>query len=213
MKWISTFVSTLLLGSSALAMDHSSRVRVPILVYHRFDPAAAGPTTITPRNFESHMSYLAENGYRVIHLRELVDFLLGNAPAPAQHSVVITADDGHRSVYTELFPLVKKANIPVTLFLYPSAISHASYALTWAQLRELCESGLFDIQSHTYWHPNFKIERRRLDPGKYQEFVTFQLTQSKRTLERMLGGGQVDLLAWPFGIYDDELIHMANQSG
>jgi peptidoglycan/xylan/chitin deacetylase (PgdA/CDA1 family) len=119
---------------------------------------------------------------------------------------------GHRSVYTEMLPLVQKATVPVTLFIYPSAISHASYALTWPELRELNASGLFDVQSHTYWHPNFKSEQRRLDPRKYQEFVAFQLTQSKLTLERMLGC-RVDLLAWPFGIYDDELIQMAAHSG
>jgi len=211
MKWMTAFVSALLLASSALAADHK-QLRVPILVYHRFDPTASGPTTITTRDFESHLNYLAENGYRVIRLRELVDFLLGHAPAPPPRSVVMTVDDGHRSVYTEMLPLVQKARIPVTLFIYPSAISHASYALTWTQLRELNASGLVDVQSHTYWHPNFKIERRRLDPRKYQEFVTFQLTQSKLTLERMLGC-RVDLLAWPFGIFDDELIQMAAHSG
>jgi Polysaccharide deacetylase len=211
MKWVTAFVSALLLAPAALAPDRKE-LRVPILVYHRFDPAASGLTTITTRDFESHLNYLAENGYRVIRLREVVDFLLGHASAPPPRSVVITVDDGHESVYTELFPIVKKARIPITLFIYPSAISHASYALTWGQLRELTASGLFDVQSHTYWHPNFKIERRRLDPRKYQEFVAFQLTQSKATLERMLGC-RVDLLAWPFGIYDDQLIQMAAHSG
>jgi peptidoglycan/xylan/chitin deacetylase (PgdA/CDA1 family) len=211
MKWTTPIVSALLLGPSALAADHK-QLRVPILVYHRFNPAASGPTTITTTNFQSHLNFLAENGYRVIRLRELVDFLLGHAPAPSPRSVVMTVDDGHRSVYSEMLPLVQKARIPVTLFIYPSAISHASYALTWPELQELTASGLFDVQSHTFWHPNFKIERRRLDPRKYQELVTFQLTQSKATLERMLGC-RVDLLAWPFGIYDDELIQMAAHSG
>jgi peptidoglycan/xylan/chitin deacetylase (PgdA/CDA1 family) len=212
MKWTTAIVSALLLASSALAVDPTARLRVPILVYHRFGPGAAGPTTITTTNFQSYLNFLAENGYRVIRLRELVDFLLGHAPAPSPRSVVMTVDDGHRSVYSEMLPLVQKARIPVTLFIYPSAISHASYALTWPELQELTASGLFDVQSHTFWHPNFKIERRRLDPRKYQELVTFQLTQSKATLERMLGC-RVDLLAWPFGIYDDELIQMAAHSG
>jgi Polysaccharide deacetylase len=50
----------------------------------------------------------------------------------------------------------------VTLFVYPSAVSNAAYALTWEQLRELQATGLVDIQSHTYWHPNFREEKRRL---------------------------------------------------
>jgi peptidoglycan/xylan/chitin deacetylase (PgdA/CDA1 family) len=44
--------------------------------------------------------------------------------------VAITVDDGHLSVYTELYPLILKHRPPVTLFIYPSAISNASYALT-----------------------------------------------------------------------------------
>ncbi len=212
MRWTTAFFCVLLAACSAIGAEHAQKVRVPILVYHRFDPAAAGSTTITPTNFESHLNYLTENGYHVIRLRELVDYLRGHAPAPAPHSIVITADDGHRSVYTEMFPLVKKFKIPVTLFIYPSAISHASYALTWDELRELKATGLFDVQSHTYWHPNFKLERRRVGPRKYEEFVTFQLTQSKATLERMLRC-RVDLLAWPFGIYDDQLMQIAAHAG
>jgi peptidoglycan/xylan/chitin deacetylase (PgdA/CDA1 family) len=119
--------------------------------------------------------------------------------------VVITVDDGHESVYTQMFPLVEQYRIPVTLFIYPSAISNASYAMTWEQLRELQGSGLFNIQSHTYWHPNFKHEKKRLTPEQYEKLVDLQLTKSKDILERQLGV-HVDMLAWPFGIYDDELI-------
>jgi peptidoglycan/xylan/chitin deacetylase (PgdA/CDA1 family) len=70
----------------------------------------------------------------VIPLRELTDYYLGKRQAPQPHSVVITVDDGHISVYRDVFPLVRKCRIPVTLFIYPSAISNAPYAMTWVQL-------------------------------------------------------------------------------
>ena len=35
---------------------------------------------------------------------------------------------------------------------------------TWAQLAEMKASGLVDIQSHTFWHPNFNVEKKRLAP-------------------------------------------------
>jgi peptidoglycan/xylan/chitin deacetylase (PgdA/CDA1 family) len=113
---------------------------------------------------------------------------------------------------TDMFPLVKDYRIPVTLFVYPSAISNAPYAMTWEQLRELQESGLFEIQSHTYWHPNFRKEKQRLSPERYEQFVRWQLTSTKERLERKLGI-HVDMLAWPFGIYDDELITYAQEAG
>ncbi len=187
-------------------------VRVPILLYHRFGPVAGDSMTVTTDNFKSDLKYLSDNGYRVIPLGDLVDYYLGRKKSLLPGSVVITVDDGHKSVYTEMLPLVKKYQIPVTLFIYPSAISNAAYAMTWSQLKELKETGLFDFQSHTYWHPNFKKDRRRLRPAEYETSVIMQLKKSRERLEKEFNG-RVNMLAWPFGIYDEDLIRMAKQTG
>jgi peptidoglycan/xylan/chitin deacetylase (PgdA/CDA1 family) len=126
--------------------------------------------------------------------------------------VVLVADDAHRSVYTDALPLIKKYRVPMTLFVYPSAVSNASYAMTWDQLRELKATGLFDFQSHTYWHPNFKKEREKLPPAEFEKLVHMQLTKSREKLEKELGQ-KVDLLAWPFGIYDPGLMDKAAAAG
>jgi peptidoglycan/xylan/chitin deacetylase (PgdA/CDA1 family) len=115
-------------------------------------------------------------------------------------------------VYTDMLPLVRKYRVPVSLFIYPSAISNAKYAMTWEQLRELKKTGLFDMQGHTYWHPNFKKDRRKLSDTEYKKFVEMQLLKSKAKLEKELGV-RIDMLAWPFGIYDDYLIKMAAEDG
>jgi peptidoglycan/xylan/chitin deacetylase (PgdA/CDA1 family) len=107
---------------------------------------------------------------------------------------------------------VRQYHIPVTLFIYPSAISNASYAMTWGQLKQLQQTGLFDLESHTYWHPNFKKDKKKLKPAEYQKDVDTQLSKSKAVLERRFGT-KVDLLAWPFGIYDDELERAAAKAG
>ncbi len=192
----------------ALAMD----VEIPILVYHRFAPRVNDSMTVRTATFETQLRTLEHSGYHVIPLRQLVDYLLAKGPAPPPRSVVITVDDGHRSVYTELFPIVLRHRIPVTLFIYPSAISNAPYALTWPQIRKLHKTGLFDVQSHTYWHPNFMREKKRLDHKTYAEFVDMQLSKSKRILESRLGG-HVTLLAWPFGLHNQELEEHARNAG
>lgn len=185
---------------------------VPILLYHRFGPVVADSMTVTTPVFESHLKYLGENGYTVIPLRQLVNYYLGHGQPPPPRSVVVTADDGHKSVYTDMFPLIKKYHIPVTLFIYPSAISNASYAMTWDQLREMRKNGLIEIESHTYWHPNFKRDKRRLGPSAYRKSVDMQLKKSKEKLEKELGT-RVDMLAWPFGIYDEDLKKEAAADG
>lgn len=125
---------------------------------------------------------------------------------------MIVADDGHKSVYTDMLPLIKKYRVPVTLFIYPSAISNAQYAMTWEQLREIKKTGLFEIQSHTYWHPNFKKEKKRLSSVEYVRFVEMQMKKSMGKLEKELDI-KVNMLAWPFGIYDDRLISKATEAG
>lgn len=185
---------------------------VPVLAYHRFGPAVVDSMTITTATFESQLQWLADHDRPVVPLRMLVDFRLGRGAAPPAGAVVLTADDGHRSVYTDMLPLVRRFHVPVTLFVYPSAISNADYALTWTQLRELRDSGLFAIQSHTWWHPNFRTEKRRLAPAEYERFVRTQLEHAREVLVREVGG-PIDLLSWPFGIYDAELIAAAARAG
>ena len=187
-------------------------IRVPILLYHRFGPLASDSMTVTTDTFKSETKYLSDNRYRVIPLGELVDYYLGKRKSLPTRSVVITVDDGHKSVYTDMLPLVRKYKIPVTVFIYPSAISNASYAMTWSQLREMKETGLFDFQSHTYWHPNFKKDKVRLRPAEYESSVIMQLKKSKEKLEKELNV-RVNMLAWPFGIYDDDLIRKAKEAG
>ena len=192
---------------SALAQASSAT----ILVYHRFGPTVADSMTVTTAVFTAQLSYLHDHGYTIVPLRDVVSFAAGHGELPLR-AVAITADDGHRTVFSDMKPLVEKYRIPVTLFIYPSAISNASYAMTWEQLAALKATGLFSIESHTYWHPNFHIEKRRLAPEAYTKFVGMQLNKSREVLERRLGG-HITMLSWPFGIYDDDLIAAARASG
>ncbi len=184
----------------------------PILVYHRFGPRVVDSMTVTDAVFESHLKYLKENGYKICPLGELLDQYLTKGVLPDSRMVALTADDGHISIYTHALPLLKKYHAPMTLFLYPSAISNASYAMTWEQLMELKATGLFDFESHTYWHPNLKKDHARMKPDEYRKSVDIQLKKSKEVLEKKFHK-KIDLLAWPFGIYDPWLEEKAAAAG
>ncbi len=190
----------------------NNAVQVPILTYHNFDPSVPGSMTEDTTRFEEQLKWIKDNGYTVIPLKQLVSYLEGKTASVPEKSVVITVDDGKESVYKYMYPIIKKYNYPVTLFIYPSAISNASYAMTWDQLRELQKSGLFDIPGHTYWHPKFKQDKKKMLPADYQKDIDTQLVKSKKVLEEKMGT-QVTLLAWPFGIYDTELEQAAQKAG
>jgi peptidoglycan/xylan/chitin deacetylase (PgdA/CDA1 family) len=211
---INLIFTSLLLGICCFSPNALAEgsINVPILAYHNFDPTAKGEMTLNTARFEEQLIWLRDNGYTVIPLQQLVDYLRGNISSLPEKSVVITADDGRKSVYTYMWPLVRKYNVPVTLFIYPTAISNAPYAMTWEQLKELQETGMFDIQGHTYWHPNFKQEKRRMSDNEYQKLVYAQFVSAKKIIDKKLGTN-INLLAWPYGIYDDYLEREAARSG
>ena len=59
----------------------SQGVSVPILLYHRFGPTVADGMTMKTSVFEEHLKYLRDNGYKVIPLRQLVDWYLKSSDA------------------------------------------------------------------------------------------------------------------------------------
>jgi peptidoglycan/xylan/chitin deacetylase (PgdA/CDA1 family) len=205
----------LLVATVALHPGAASAVEdagTPILVYHRFTRGVAGGMTVRTSVLQRQLEHLEQHGYIAVPLRTLVAYVRGEGAAPPSRAVVITVDDDHRSVYTDMLPLLQRYRLPITLFVYPSAVSRAAYAMTWEQLLELRATGLVDIQSHTYWHPNFAQEKKRLSRGDYERLVDSQLRTSRLMLEHHLGTS-VDLLSWPFGIYDGELIGRATRAG
>ena len=80
------------LASPSAAADE--RQGVPIFVYHRFDPATAGPTTVTVTAFEAQLAWLAQHDYRIVPLRTALAELNGAIAQTATTVVVITVDDG-----------------------------------------------------------------------------------------------------------------------
>jgi len=183
----------------------------PILVYHRFSQTPDSETTITRDHLLTQWTHLQNAGYRFVPLKVFEDAIDSGKPL-AKDDVIVTVDDGHESVYTVLFPIIRERRVPITLFIYPSIISRHSDALTWEQIKEMQSTGLVRIESHTYWHPDFRKEKRGLPPVAYESFVHEQLTKSKAILNRELHLS-VRSLAWPYGIVDHQLEDAAQQAG
>jgi len=190
--------------------------RVPILAFHRFAATAQDSMTVRTANFDAQLRLLQSLSCQVIPLSTWVAWRLAQTqgkdiPLPAR-AVVLTADDGHRSQFEVMAPRLRERGWPVTLFIYPSAISNAPYAMTWQQLRELASDTQVSVQSHTYWHPNLLRERERMSATAFERFAISQLQRSRDMLEQR-SGRAVSLLAWPFGLSDDGLAQLASRAG
>lgn len=214
MRQLALFLSKfliLLFITTGIAMADNA-VSVPVLVYHVLNPRVPSSMTITPERFESQIKWLKDNGYTVIPLKQLVSYLQGKSSVLPAKPIVITADDGWESDYTYMYPIARQYHVPITLFIYPGTISQGKNALTWEQLKELSKTGLFDIQDHTFTHPNFKQDKKHMSQPAYDQFVHRELVNSKKVLEDKLGT-KIDYLAWPFGIYNSYLEQQAAKAG
>ena len=200
-------------GARALESGPEVRVtRVPILVYHRFAPTVLDSMTLRTARFESHLSTIKRLGCTVVPLADWVAYRRGERGPLPPRAVVLTADDGHRSQFEVMAPLLQREGWPVTLFIYPSAISNASYAMTWEQLRQWRSDPRVSIQSHTYWHPNLVRDRQTMAADVFERHARNQLRHSQEVLNKRLEAS-VSLLAWPFGLSDPGLQQWAQESG
>ena len=200
-----------LAGGLAPQARADSAPLLPVLTYHRFSPGPSTSATIvsTPV-FANQMAWLAANHVRVAQLRE--SLAVAHGTKLAGPTVAITADDGWRSVYTDMFPILRQHGFHATLFINPPSIGHGGAYLTWPMLAEMVQSGLMDVQAHTLSHPNFNTERARHDPAAYQAYLDHEIAGSRTAITTNLGL-LADLLAWPFGLHDAQLEAAAQKAG
>jgi len=183
---------------------------IPILTYHRFAEDCTSPLCMPAKTFELQVRYLKENGYHVITAQELYSFL-GYRQGLPQKSVLITMDDGYRSVYNIAYPILKKYGYTATLFIYTSFVGVSKMAITWDQLKEMQTNG-FTIGSHTIYHSDLTKPKDAETEQEYIARVKEELHGSKKIIDKKLSQDTY-FLAYPFGYYDQQSIQIAREAG
>ena len=130
--------------------------KVPVLMYHGVsdDTWGAAELFVRPSDLEEELKYLKDNGYTPIWFSDLhrVDEI--------EKPVILTFDDGYNDNYSELFPLLQKYETKATVFVITNNLSYNPNFMTWEQAKEMADSGLVDIQSHTVTHPHLNAISR-----------------------------------------------------
>ena len=218
--------------STALHHALGSRAQpgVGILMYHRIAPrrASVGEPTwnVQPARFREQIEGIVAAGFTVLSLRDAIGMSeRGSLPARA---TVITFDDGYGNVHTHALPVLRELKVNATVFVATAYIGSAQpfpfdawgtahhsdtpaedwVPLTWAQCRELRESVLVDIGSHSHRHMDFR--------GRPERFAA-DLAESRAALERELGLRDCTF-AFPYGgrelgYASDDLIAAARAAG
>jgi peptidoglycan/xylan/chitin deacetylase (PgdA/CDA1 family) len=186
-------------------VDRASSRVVPILMYHSVsDKKDASTPTTDIEIFERQMKFLAENRFNVIGPDKAIDYMTGKERMPAK-TVLLTFDDGEYDFYENAYPVLKRYGLHATIFVITDYVGrHGS--LGWRELREMSDSGLIIVASHTKshpWLPSVSVDEEKLR----DEFAG-----SKEALEKALGKG-VDYVCYPNGGFNDLVKEAAKRYG
>lgn len=189
-------------------------VRVSVLGYHDFSETL--PETamrIRTSKFRQQMETIRQLGLTVITLEDFIAWKKGEKDIPPK-SILITLDDGWKSVYTDAFPILKEYHYPFTIYLYKTYVDGGGKALTTPMIEEMTASGA-SIGSHSVTHPypaTVKLARKK-GPEVYDAFLRKELGESKRFLEAKFPKFKVTTFAYPGGFYTEEMLPLADEFG
>jgi peptidoglycan/xylan/chitin deacetylase (PgdA/CDA1 family) len=177
-----------------------SKKEVPVLCYHNIKNISAGDGemtrlyTVTPTNFAQQMKALSDEGYHTILPHQLNDYLVHDAPLPA-NPIMITFDDTKEDQYTVAAPEMKKYGFKGVFFIMTVAINRPHY-MTKEQIKDLSDKG-HEIGAHTWDH--HMVTKYAGDDWEAQ------LTKPKKKLEEIIGK-PIKYFAYPFGLWNTAAI-------
>jgi len=99
--------------------------KIRILFYHSIDNSGSGVST-SVEIFERQMAFLKKKGYGTLSMFEYVNNQY-HENAPSQKSVIITFDDGFKSIYLHAFPILKRYGFTATIFLATNYIDDSAH--------------------------------------------------------------------------------------
>jgi peptidoglycan/xylan/chitin deacetylase (PgdA/CDA1 family) len=121
------------------------RSQVNIIMYHRVgtNKEIWSVDAIDKPNFEKQMKYLIKT-HQILSLEKLAQNLIEKKPLP-KRTAVVTFDDGYKDNYKNAYPILKKYNIPATIFLTTGHINtdklfwwdHLGYILLNTKLKQI----------------------------------------------------------------------------
>ena len=233
-----------LFSAFAFAQD-----RYGVLAYHSVvDESAAEnqkqyfPQTISAQMLIKHFNWLKENGYNVISWQQVIDAENGKGTLP-DNAVLLSFDDGYETMYNVVFPLLKAYNYPavfapVTGWLdtpenqkiaYADKMLDRSVFATWAQVKEMEQSGLVEVASHTHnLHnginanpsggqlpaviaPEYKNGKYETEEA-YKNRLKSDFAHTVQTLVNHIGK-KPRVMVWPYGQFNDVAVQIARQAG
>lgn len=204
---------------------------LPIIMYHSIldDPARQGRYVISPTLLERDLAYIREKGYTTVVMADLLAYVREGTPLP-EKPVMLTFDDGYYNNYAYAHPLLQKYGMravlsPVAAWsalysAHPEDCDRPVYShLTWEQLREMAESGTWEIQNHSYDMHKYTAGQRKGTTKRAEETAAqyrTALSEDVRTAQELLTaqvGVTPTTFTYPYGAMSREAIPVLQELG
>lgn len=206
-----TSAAAALIALAFVSSGHSAAGRsgpatpVPILMYHVIaDPPAGAPYPelyVGSSDFAAQMRWLERHGYRAVTQRDVWNQWHRGTALPRK-PIVISFDDGYRSVADAALPEMRRRSWPGVLNLTVKNL-HVSGGLSDWRVRTLVAAG-WELASHSLTHPDL--------PSLGDRALSREVTRSRAVL-RARFGVPVDFFCYPAGRYDARVIRAVRRAG
>jgi peptidoglycan/xylan/chitin deacetylase (PgdA/CDA1 family) len=186
---------------------------VAVLGYHEFVRGApANDMQLSIDRFRSQMQAIKDARLNVIPMSDFLAWRAGTKDIP-DPSIVITMDDGWKSVHTLALPVLKEFGYPFTIFLYKKFVNLGGKSLTLAEIQDLTNAG-GEIGSHSVSHPyKQKIEGNyRQSQALGDQFLRSEMIDSRQFLEDLFKK-PVLTYAYPGGYFTPREEEIGREAG
>ncbi len=219
-------VSPPLSGAESETEPESGEAIVPILMYHEVKPYKTRKDVITPGELQSDLQFLAREHYHTIVMKDLIAYTQGKEKLPSK-PIVLSFDDGYYNNYRYVYPLLKRYQMRIVLSIIgkdTDAFStipdeNIDYAhVTWAEIREMQQSGLVEIQNHTYNLHQITAKRFGCSRAKGESVSAYEqvLTDDLQKLQKEIAeqtGRTPDTFTYPYGTVCEESVPIIRKLG
>lgn len=136
-------------------------VGIPVFVFH----------DVTEDMLEPMLQFLTANGYSTLTADEYVERQI-RGQRGREREVLLTFDDGHKSLFSVVYPMLKRYGLKAVAYIVPGLTPEANGSnianrsgsfCSWNEVEEMHRSGCLDIQSHSMYHHSISISERLID--------------------------------------------------
>ncbi len=136
-------------------------VRLPIAMYHSVteEGNSPGEYVISPNRLEQDLQYLKRAGWETVTVQDVIAYVQDGTPLPEQ-PVMLTFDDGYYNNYINVYPLLEEYGMKAVLspvgtlteeFSQSDEAEHEAWSYcTGAELQEMADSGVMEMQNHSF---------------------------------------------------------------